>query len=34
VFGLHGAVFAIALALIWWRENAAVAWLRLRRRGG
>ena len=33
VFGLHGAVFAIALALIWWRENAAVAWLRLRRRG-
>jgi lipopolysaccharide export system permease protein len=33
VFALHGTVFALALALIWWRENAAVATLRLWRRG-
>jgi lipopolysaccharide export system permease protein len=29
LFGLHGAVFALALALLWWRDHAAV--FRLRR---
>jgi lipopolysaccharide export system permease protein len=30
VFGLHGTVFALALALLWWRDNGASArrWLR------
>jgi len=29
--GLHGAVFLLALALLWWRDHAAVAsWRRLR----
>ena len=30
--GLHGAVFALALALLWWRDHAAVTPLLARRR--
>ena len=30
LLGLHGAAFAAALALLWWRDHAAV--LRWRRR--
>ena len=32
LFGLHGAVFALALALLWWRDHAAVTpWVLARR---
>jgi lipopolysaccharide export system permease protein len=32
LFGLHGGAFAIALALIWWRDHATTARFGLRRR--
>lgn len=32
VFGVHGAAFALALALLWWREHAEVTPLRAARR--
>jgi len=33
--GLHGGMFLLALALLWWRDHAAVTpWLTLRRSGG
>jgi lipopolysaccharide export system permease protein len=31
---LHGGVFALALALVWWRDHAAVFWPTLRARVG
>jgi len=36
LFGLHGATFGVALALLWWRDHAAVTSFGLRpaRRGG
>ena len=34
LFGLHGGVFAVSLALIWWREHAATARRRFGRKAG